>query len=217
MLMQRPLPYLRPARGRGAPVRPAGAGSISGPSGLSAIARSRSRQSRAVGKVPGGALLKRGIESFLPALPQTPSSHYPGLNLTRLLMRISRADSDPDRRQRQLEKVEQLPEKAPPKLRSRRRRRTAAEPTARQVARWKTVQAAKAKGMNISGTARELGLPRKTVRKNPPATEPPRNPPHRQAVNSRVPPPPSPSGVPRIPATDREGAARSARPPGARR
>ena len=90
------------------------------------------------------------------------------------LLRINRADSDPDRLQRQLAKVQQLPETAPPKKRLRRRRAAGRKPTARQVARWKAVQAAKAKGMTISGTARELGLLRKTVRKYMQATEPPR-------------------------------------------
>ena len=101
------------------------------------------------------------------------------------LMRINRADSDPDRLQRQLAKVQQLPEITPPKKRLRRRRAAGRKPTARQVARWQAVQTAKAKGMNISGTARELGLSRKTVRKYMQATEPPRNPSSRLGAISR--------------------------------
>ena len=101
-------------------------------------------------------------------------------------MRINRADSDPDRLQRQLAKVQQLPETTPPKKRLRRRRRAAGRKlTARQVARWQAVQTAKAKGMTISGTARELGLLRKTVRKYMKATEPPRNPSSRMGAISR--------------------------------
>ena len=100
------------------------------------------------------------------------------------LLRINRADSDPDRLQRQLAKVQQLPETTPPKKRSRRRA-AGRKPTARQVARWQAVQTAKAKGMTISGTARELGLSRKTVRKYMQATEPPRNPSSRMGAISR--------------------------------
>ena len=100
------------------------------------------------------------------------------------LMRTGRADGDPGRLQRQLEKVEQLPDVVPAMKRSRRRvgsnRRR--QPTARQKARWQAVQAAKAKGMNISAIARELGISRKTVRKYVKATVPPRNPPSRQAA-----------------------------------
>ena len=91
------------------------------------------------------------------------------------LMRINRADSDPDRLQRQLAKVQQLPETTPPKKRLRRRRAAGRKPTARQVARWQAVQTAKSKGMTISGMSRELGLSRKTVRQYMQATEPPRN------------------------------------------
>ena len=76
------------------------------------------------------------------------------------LMRIRRRpDATPDQLQRQLAMVEQLPETTRVKRRSRRRA-AGRKPTARQVARWKAVQTAKAKGMNISGTARELGLSR---------------------------------------------------------
>ena len=100
------------------------------------------------------------------------------------LLRINRADSDPDRLQRQLAKVQQLPETTPPKKRSRRRV-AGRKPTARQVARWQAVQTAKAKGMTISGTARELGLSRKTVRKYMKATEPPRNRTSRMGAISR--------------------------------
>ena len=96
-----------------------------------------------------------------------------------------RADSDPDRLQRQLAKVQQLPETTPPKKRSRRRRAAGRKPTARQVARWQAVQAAKSKGMTISGMARELGLSRKTVRKYMQATEPLRNPSSRMGAISR--------------------------------
>jgi transposase len=90
------------------------------------------------------------------------------------LMRISGADRDPDRLQRQLAKVAQLPEVVPA---GKRRRRGSADrkPTARQVARWEAVQAARAKGMNITAIARELGISRHTVRKYVKATEPPRN------------------------------------------
>ena len=103
------------------------------------------------------------------------------------LMRIGRADGDPGRLQRQLKKVEQLPEVVPTKRRRRRRvgsnhRR---QPTDRQVARWEAVQAANAKGMNISAIARELGISRKTVRKYVKATEPPSNPLSRQAAIMR--------------------------------
>ena len=102
-------------------------------------------------------------------IPSKPCPPRPGL------MRINRADTDPDRLQRQLAMVEQLAEVVPIKRRSWRRRVASPKPTARQVARWKAVQVAKAKGMNISGTARELGLSRKTVRNYMKATEPPRN------------------------------------------
>ena len=98
------------------------------------------------------------------------------------LMRIDRADSDPDRLQRQLAKVQQLPETTPPKRRSRRRRAAGRQPTPRQMARWEAVQAANAKGLNISAIARGLGLSRKTVRKYVKATEPPSNPLRRQAA-----------------------------------
>ena len=101
------------------------------------------------------------------------------------LLRINRADSDPDRLQRQLAKVQQLPETTPPKKRSRRRRAAGRKPTARQVARWQAVQTAKAKGMTISGIARELGLSRKTVRKYMQAAEPPRNRTSRMGAISR--------------------------------
>ena len=62
------------------------------------------------------------------------------------LLRINRADSDPDRLQRQLAKVQQLPETTPPKKRLRRRRAAGRKPTARQVARWQAVQTAKTQG-----------------------------------------------------------------------
>ena len=58
------------------------------------------------------------------------------------LLRINRADSDPDRLQRQLAKVQQLPETTPLKKRLRRRRAAGRKPTARQVARWQAVQLA---------------------------------------------------------------------------
>ena len=96
-----------------------------------------------------------------------------------------RPDADPDQLQRQLAMVEQLAEVVPVKRRSRRRRAAGRKPTARQVARWKAVQVAKAKRMNISGTARELGLSRKTVRKYMKATEPPRNRTSRMGAISR--------------------------------
>ena len=101
------------------------------------------------------------------------------------LMRIDRRpDADPDQLQRQLAKVQQLPETTPPKKRSRRRA-AGRKPTARQVARWQAVQTAKTKGMTISGMARELGLSRKTVRKYMQAAEPPRNPSSRMGAISR--------------------------------
>ena len=102
------------------------------------------------------------------------------------LMRIAAAEADPDRLQRQLARVKQLPEVAPVKKRARRRYRAGSDqerrPTPRQLARWEAVQAAWSKGMNISRIARELGLSRKTVRKYVKATQPPRNPSRRKGA-----------------------------------
>lgn len=55
------------------------------------------------------------------------------------------------------------------------------EPTPRQCANWKAVQAAKGRGLGIRAIARELGMCRKTVRRNMNATSPPLYSPRRSA------------------------------------
>ena len=104
------------------------------------------------------------------------------------LMRVSGAERDQDRLQRQLAKVKHLPDVVPPRKRPRRRRtgsNQGRQPTPRQVARWEAVQAAWAKGMNITAIARKLGISRHTVRKYVKATEPPRNPSPRKGAIER--------------------------------
>ena len=86
------------------------------------------------------------------------------------LMRIG-ASANKLRRtlERQLEKVAKLPKVVP--VKKKRKERSPDEPdprrqpTARQVARWKAMQSAKAKGLSLRAIARELGIARDTVAK----------------------------------------------------
>ena len=101
------------------------------------------------------------------------------------LMRVAAAEADPDRLQRQLATVKQLPEVMPVKRRRRRYRAGSDQErrlTPRQVARWEALQAAWSKGMNFMQIARELGISRHAVRKYVKAKHPPRNPSRRKGA-----------------------------------
>ena len=96
------------------------------------------------------------------------------------LMRVGAgADRSPRTLERQLEKVAQLPEVV--RVKRKRQPRSPDEPdpwrqpTPRQVARWKSVQLAKSKGLSQRAIARELGIARDTVRKYARSAHPPLN------------------------------------------